>query len=103
MMKTTFIQAVAFCLLGGVYVAAGADLIQPQKGRMSTAGLFVPIRLDEDAHDQLDVGLPAEDIIIRSVPYDLVHQAGVNHLFLKSAEWPDWKEDPSSYYAAYDK
>src|SRR4051812_33961507 len=102
-MKTTFFYVLALCLLAGVPAGKAADLIQPQKGRLSGAGMFVPVHLDENAQDQMEVGLPAEDITVRSVPFDLVQKEGANHLFLKSAEWPDWKEDPSSYYAAYDK
>ena len=91
-------------LLAGLSCATGADIIQPQKAHISAAGVFVPVSLDEDARDQIDIGLPAEDITVRNaIPFDLVQKAGANHLFLKSAEWPDWQTDPSSYYAAYDK
>ena len=38
-----------------------------------------------------------------NIPFDLVTRPGADNFFLKSAGWPDWQKDPSSYYAAYDK
>ncbi len=37
------------------------------------------------------------------MPFDLVGTPSADNLYLKSAQWPDWQEDPSSYYAAYDR
>jgi hypothetical protein len=102
-MKNTTPFSLGACFLALIVCADAADVIQPQKDRVPASGLFVPVALAEYARDNLEIGLPAEDVIVRTVPFDLVQRAGVNHLFLKSAEWPDWKSDPSSYYANYDK
>src|SRR6187397_2783070 len=99
-MNTTSSLALGLCILTGVTWAGAVDIIQPQKGRITGAGVYVPVHLDEDARDQMEAGLPAQDVTVRAVPFDLVEKTGANHLFLKSAEWPDWKADPSSYYAA---
>src|SRR5687768_13506350 len=102
-MNATPFLILGACLLAGATGAAPPEIIQPQKSRVPASGVFVPVHLDEDARDHMEAGLPAEDITVRNVPFDLVQKAGANHLFLKSAEWPDWKADPSTYYAAYDK
>src|SRR5215510_9255130 len=100
-MKTNLFVRFGALLLAGATFDGAADIIQPQKNRVSTAGLYVPVPLDAHARDQVDASLPAEDITVRNIPYDLEQKAGANHVFVKLAQWPDWNEDPSSYYAAY--
>jgi hypothetical protein len=102
-MKPLPLLHVGVCLLTSLACAGAADIIQPQKARVSAAGVYVPVSLEAHARDQAESGLPTEDITVRNVPFDLVQKQGANHLFVKSAEWPDWKEDPSTYYSAYDK
>lgn len=82
-----------------------ADVILPRKGEVSAAGVNVPVSLDALASDHSKVELPTTEkrVTIDNVPFDLVSRPDADNLFLKSAEWPDWQKDPSTYYAAYDK
>ncbi len=82
-----------------------ADVVTPRKGELSSAGVNVTVPLDALAHDLSGLELPIADkrIAIGNIPFDLVSRPDADNLFLKSAEWPDWKADPSSYYSAYDK
>lgn len=102
-MKLSRIAAVV-CLLSST-VAAAADLVVPRKGTLSSVGDYVTVALDAYAANRTGLELPIVDkqVQIGGVPFDLVVRPDADNLFLKSAEWPDWKTDPSSYYSAYDK
>lgn len=80
-------------------------LVAPQKGELSSAGMYVTVPLEARADHKAGLELPIPDkrITIANIPFDLVARPDVDNFFLKSAEWPDWKSDPSTYYAAYDK
>ena len=90
------------CLLYVPGLAAEGPF-QPRKGEVPTAGLYVPVRLEPYAADRLGVEFPNRHVVVAGVPFDLVASPSADNLFLKSAQWPDWQEDPSSYYAAYDR
>lgn len=96
---------VLFAAVAFAQPLAAADLIVPRKGEVSAHGVNVPVRLDGLAHDHSKLALPTADkfVTIDNVPFDLVSRPDADNLFLKSAEWPDWQKDPSTYYAAYDK
>ena len=93
----------ALVVLSGTLRAA--EVVVPRKGSLSSAGTFVTVGLDALALDRTGLELPIADkhVTVGAVPFDLVARPDADNLFLKSAEWPDWKTDPSSYYAAYDK
>lgn len=96
-----FAAVVCLVVVSSAHTPA-AELIKPATGEVSAAGLNVPVRLDAYATDRLGVTFPAARVTVAGVPFELVTRPGANNLFLKSAEWPDWKEDPSRYYADYD-
>ena len=98
----TCLPAALLCLAAAV-PAPAADLVQPRKGQVPASGLYVPVSIDRYARDRAGVAFSDKHVTIRGVPLDLADRDGADNLFLKSAEWPDWQEDPSSYYAAYDK
>lgn len=79
------------------------DPVQPQKGAPSSAGLNIPIAVDAYATHTAGAGFPQKRITVGGIPFDLPATADADNFFLKDAGWPDWKEDPSTYYAAYDK
>ncbi len=92
----------------GMYLWCGVGLaaegpFQARKGAVATAGLYVPVRLESHAADRLGVEFPSRHVTVAGVPFELVASPSADNLFLKSAQWPDWQEDPSSYYAAYDR
>jgi hypothetical protein len=62
----------------------------------------VPVPIDLYASDLQGFEFPARHIQVGNVPFDLVLKEGADNLFLKSAEWPKWRDDPSRYYADYD-
>ena len=66
------------------------------------SSVYVPVRLDDYANDQQGAAFAAHAITLRGIPFDLVARDGADNLFLHQAGWPDWQEDPSKYYAAYD-
>jgi len=93
------------CFILSDRTARSADLITPRKGELSAHGMHVTVPLESPARDRTGIAWPIEQrhVVIGGVPFDLVSRPDVDNLFLKSAEWPDWKSDPSSYYSAYDK
>ena len=96
--------AVLLTLLSSTRLHA-ADLVTPRKGELSSAGIYAPISLESQARDKTGFELPIADkhVVIGGVPFDLVDRPNADNMFVASTEWPDWKTDPSSYYAAYDK
>jgi hypothetical protein len=84
-MKSITSFSLGACLLAVIAGTKAADVVQPQKDRVPASGVFVPVCLDEHARDYMEIGLPAEDGTVRTVSFDLVQRAGVNHLFLKSS------------------
>ncbi len=80
-----------------------AELVQPRKGEVPASGLYVPVSVDGYAAIVAGAGFTNARVTVANVPFDLVTRAGADNFFLKSAEWPDWQKDPSSYYAPYDK
>lgn len=94
--------AAALCLWCAGSLAAEVPF-QSRKGEVPTAGLHVPVRLEPYAADRVGVEFPSRHILVAGVPFDLVGDPSADNLFLESAQWADWQEDPSSYYAAYDR
>ncbi|HPM81064.1 MAG TPA: hypothetical protein PLF81_10205, partial [Candidatus Anammoximicrobium sp.] len=90
---------VLWCVIG----LAADGPFQPRKGEVPTAGLYVPVRLEPYAADRVGLDFPSRHVVVAGVPFDLVGTPAADNWFLKSAQWPDWEEDPSSYYAAYDR
>lgn len=84
-------------------IALAADPVQPQKGMTSSAGINIPVSVDLYAADQSTADFMEKHVTVGGVPFDLVTRPGADNFFLKAAGWPDWKEDPSKYYADYDK
>jgi hypothetical protein len=80
-----------------------ADPIQPRKGEVPASGLYVPVSVDGYAGDNANAAFAEKRVTVANVPFDLVTKSSADNFFLKSAEWPDWQKDPSSYYSAYDK
>lgn len=101
-MKTALLQVIAplLCAAGAI---GAAPVIQPRKAEVSASGLYVPVSVDGYAGHSANAGLTDTRVTVANVPFDLVAKPGADNFFLKSAEWPDWQKDPSSYYAAYDK
>ncbi len=75
--------------------------IKPRTRPVPASGLFVPVSLEAVATDGQGIGFTNRHVQVGSTPFDLVIRDGVDNLFLKSAEWPKWREDPSRYYADY--
>ncbi len=95
----------SFCLalaLGLTSAFGAAPVIQPRKTGVSASGVFVPVSVDGYASHSAGVALDDKHVTVAGVPFDLVTKPGSDNLFLKSAEWPDWAKDPSSYYSTYD-
>jgi hypothetical protein len=93
-------------IIGSLFICAflqAADPLQPRKGEAPASGLYVPVSVDGYASDKSGAGFTESHVTVANVPFDLVTKAGADNFFLKSAAWPDWKEDPSKYYADYDK
>ncbi|MFN0077980.1 MAG: hypothetical protein ACKVY0_16105 [Prosthecobacter sp.] len=93
-------------IIGPLFICAllhAADPLQPRKGEVPASGLYVPVSLDGYASDKSGAGFAESHVTVANVPFDLVTKAGADNFFLKSAAWPDWKEDPSKYTADYDK
>lgn len=101
--RWTILVSLLACI--GATPLDAADVVTPRKGALSSSGVHVTVALDVLAHDRTGLVLPIEDkhVVIGNIPFDLVARPDADNLFLKSAEWPDWKSDPSSYYSAYDK
>ena len=70
---------------------------------MPAAGAYVPVSVDGYASHSAGTTFADKHVTVSNVPFDLVTRPGADNFFLKSAEWPDWEKDPSSYYAVYDK
>jgi len=100
-MKTPILAAF-LCAAIAPHVSA-ADPIQPRKGEVPASGLYVPVNVDGYAGDDAKAAFAEKRVTVANVPFDLVSKNGADNFFLKSAEWPDWQKDPSSYYAPYDK
>jgi len=83
--------------------AFAADSLQPRKGEVSASGIYVPVSVDGYASDTKGAIFNETHVTVVGVPFDLVSKTGADNFFLKSAGWPDWQKDPSSYYSAYDK
>jgi hypothetical protein len=93
-------------IIGPLFICAllhATDPLQPRKGEVPASGLYVPVSVDAYASDKAGAGFTESHVTVANVPFDLVAKAGADNFFLKSAAWPDWKEDPSKYYADYDK
>src|SRR5438445_8141114 len=101
-MKRSAIPVLTALLLCAVSTYA-ADPIQPRKAEVSTIGQYIPVSVDGYATHASGATFPDTHVTISNIPFDLVSKPGADNFFLKSAGWPDWEKDPSSYYAAYDK
>ena len=100
-MKNRFIPLASLLLFASG--AFAADAIQRRKGEVPASGLYVPVSVDGYAGDNASVAFAEKRVTVANIPFDLVAKNGADNFFLKSAEWPDWQKDPSSYYAPYDK
>ena len=80
-----------------------AEPMQPRKGEVPASGLYVPVNLDALAAHSTGAAFKDRRMTVAGIPFDLVTRPDADNLFLKSAEWPEWKTDPSSYYSPYDK
>lgn len=93
-------------IMAGVLLAAGvapgAEIIAAREEAVDLKSPFVPVCLDAYANDAQGLTFPSSRITVEGVPFDLVTAAGCDNLFLRQAGWPDWAEDPSSYYARFD-
>jgi len=92
--------AAAFSVLCAA--AQAAEPVTARQEPVPMTSLFVPVCLDTLANDAQAFEAPSRRVTVASVPFDLPAGAS-GALFLRAAEWPDWKTDPSSYYAAYDQ
>ncbi len=91
---------IASCL---TTLAAPPPPLQPRKAEVPASGLYVPVSVDTYASHSANASFTDTRVTVANIPFDLVSKPGADNFFLKSAEWPDWQKDPSSYYAAYDK
>lgn len=87
-------------LLGGA--AFSQEAVMKREGEVPASSQFVPVTLDDYANDAQEITFTSARVTVKGVPFNLITKAGANNLFLKTAEWPDWKTDPTDYYAAYD-
>ncbi|MEO6784838.1 MAG: hypothetical protein ABI318_01790, partial [Chthoniobacteraceae bacterium] len=94
---------ILFAQLACCTLLSGADPMQPRKGEVPASGLYAPVSVDGYADNRAGVAFAETRVIVANIPFDLVTKNGADNFFLKSAEWPDWQKDPSSYYAPYDK
>jgi hypothetical protein len=101
-MKTAILQIVTplLCLAGAI---GAPPPLQPRKAEVPASGLYVPVSVDGYASHSANAAFADARVTVSTIPFDLVAKPGADNFFLKSAEWPDWQKDPSSYYAAYDK
>lgn len=81
--------------------AQAAEIVVAREEAVDLKSPYVPIALGRYAQDTGGAAFPSAQVTVQGVPFDLPGAAG-EHLFLRAAQWPDWAEDPSSYYAAYD-
>ena len=89
---------ISIALLGLEIAGAwAAEPLPPRKGEVPASGLYVPVSLDGYASHRAGMAWEHTRVTAGGVPFDLVSRPNADNLFLKSAEWPDWKEDPSSY------
>lgn len=96
----SFAALLLACL--ALQAAAAAEPVIARKGNVPASGLFVPVSLDLYASNRAGAAFTNLHVTVGGVPFDLVTRPGADNLFLKSANWPDWEKDPSSYYADYD-
>ncbi len=81
--------------------AQAAEVVAAREEAVDLKSPYVPISLDGYANDSGGAAFPAARVAVQGIPFDLPGAAGEN-LFLSAAQWPDWAEDPSRYYAEYD-
>jgi hypothetical protein len=98
--RVFFFSLFVLCAAGGF---AAAPVFQARQAEVSASGLYVPVNIDGYAGHSAGAAFPGTHVTVANVPFDLVAKPGADNFFLKSAEWPDWQKDASSYYAAYDK
>ena len=90
-------------LLASCALLIAAEPLQPRKGEVPASGLYVPVAIDGYSSDSVGEISAHPHVTVANIPFDLVTKPGADNFFLKSAGWPDWQKDPSSYYAPYDK
>ncbi len=88
-------------IAGLVGTTLGDDIVKPRTG--DSSAMYVTVPLEDYVNDFKEQAFPAKRILLKNIPFDLVDKPGADNLFLKSAEWSDWKTDPSGYYVAYDQ
>jgi hypothetical protein len=89
------------CLSSLVVTAQDLGPIKPRTRPVPASGLFVPVSLEAVATDGQGLGFTNRHVQVGRTPFDVVVRDGVDNLFLNTAEWPKWREDPSRYYADY--
>ncbi|MEI6425455.1 MAG: hypothetical protein WCP55_24805, partial [Lentisphaerota bacterium] len=97
--RKMYLSALAVGLAG---TAFAADLAKPLTEDFPSGTSYVTVPLDDYAHDFKEQSFTSKKITIDKIPFALVDKPGVNNLFLKTAEWSEWKTDPSAFYAKYD-
>jgi hypothetical protein len=91
----------AFALTASLLAAAELK-VAPLEAELPPTSGFVPVRLDACANALEEAALGSDAVLANAIPFELVRKPGVNHVFLKEANWADWAKDPSSYYSPYD-
>lgn len=79
------------------------DAMEARAEEIAISSEFVSVPLDAYANDFKEQSFPGTRVTVGGIPFDLIERKGSNNLFLSSAHWSDWKKDPSSFYADYDK
>jgi len=87
-----------------VVAASGwtASSIEARDEPLDLKSKYVPVSLNGYANDRQGESFPGAQVTVDRIPFDLVTAEGCDNFFLSSAQWPDWAEDPSKYYADFD-
>lgn len=93
------IIAIAWLIAGN---CPAVESIVPRTDSEALDASYVMVALDSLANDHQGFAPPAQRVTIQGIPFDLVAKAGADNLFLREAGWPDWQQDPSAFFAAYD-
>lgn len=82
--------------------AQAADVVVAREEAIDLKSKYVPVALDGYVNDTGNAAFPSSRITVQGIPFDLPSGEAGGNLFLSSAQWPDWAEDPSRYYSDYD-
>jgi len=67
------------------------------------SSLFLPLGLDLYLNNDFSIKISSEKVKIDKIPFLLGKFGKNNNLFMKNAEWIEHKNDPSSYYGAFEQ